>query len=387
MSCDLFIFVGEKSADLHGEKILKALKQLSPSLRISGVGGPKMRAVGMDCILPMEEFQVMGFVDVFLALPKLMRQFYFVANQILTLKPKTVLFIDYPGFNLRMAKHLRRKRYQGKLCHYICPSVWAWGKKRIPFMAKHLDLLLTILPFEKHYFANTNLRIEYVGHPLLQRIKEHNYRPYPFPKDKKIIAIFPGSRRKELERNLPLQLQVCTRLMLDHPNLAFALSISDERFLPLIEEVVRKQGWKDNLQLIPQDRTYELMRAAHAAIAKSGTVTLELALHEVPTVVTYAISPFDLFIARDILKIRLPFYCLVNIIANSEVFSELFGPNFTEKNLYQKISLLIEGSQRKICQASCHALKEQLGDRNASTEAAQHILKLTETQNNGAPSG
>lgn len=373
MSCDLFIFVGEKSADLHGEKILEALKQRSPSLRISGVGGPKMRAAGMDCLLPMEEFQVMGFVDVFLALPKLIRQFYFVANKILTLKPKAVLFIDYPGFNLRMASHLRKKGYQGKLCHYICPSVWAWGKKRIPLMAKHLDLLLTILPFEKNYFANTNLRIEYVGHPLVQRIKEHHYLPFSFPKDKKIIAIFPGSRRKELERNLPLQLQVCSRLMYDHPDLEFSLSISDERFLPLIKEIVRKQGWKDNLHLIPQDRTYELMQATHAAIAKSGTVTLELALHQVPTVVTYAISPIDLFIARDILKIRLPFYCLVNIIANAELFPELFGPNFTEKNLYQKISSLIEGSQRKICQASCHALKERLGDQNASQEAAKFV--------------
>ncbi len=376
MSCDLFIFAGEKSADLHGEKILEALKRHSPSLCISGVGGPKMRAAGMDCVLPMEEFQVMGFVDVFLALPKLIRQFYFVANQVLTLKPKAVLFIDYPGFNLRMAQHLRKKGYQGKLCHYICPSVWAWGKKRIPFMAKYLDLLLTILPFEKGYFANTNLRVEYVGHPLVKRVKEHNYLPYPFPKDKKIIAIFPGSRRKELERNLALQLQVCTRLAQDNPDLAFALSISDEQFRPLIETIVQKQQWKDNLQLIPQDRSYELMRAAHAAIAKSGTVTLELALHEVPTVVTYAISPLDLFIAQDILKIRLPFYCLVNIIANFEVFPELFGPNFTKKNLYQKISSLIDGSQRKICQASFLALKEQLGNQDSSAEAAKHVFQL-----------
>ena len=162
MSSDLFIFVGEKSADLHGEKILQALKQLDPALHISGVAGPRMRKVGIECILPMEDFQVMGFIDVFLALPKLVRQFYFVADQILSSNPKAVLFIDYPGFNLRMAKHLRKKGYKGKLCHYICPSVWAWGKKRIPLMAKHLDLLLTILPFEKNYFADTDLQVAYV---------------------------------------------------------------------------------------------------------------------------------------------------------------------------------------------------------------------------------
>lgn len=376
MSSDLFIFVGEKSADLHGEKILEALKQLSPTLSVFGVGGPKMRAAGLNCVLPMEEFQVMGFVDVFLALPKLMRQFYFVADQILTLNPKAVLFIDYPGFNLRMAKYLRKKGYQGKLCHYICPSVWAWGKKRIPLMAKHLNLLLTILPFEKNYFADTSLRVEYVGHPLVQRIKEHRYLPFAFPQDKKILAIFPGSRRKELERNLALQLQVCSLLKSENPELAFAVSVSDEKFRPLIKQIVEKQGWEDKLQLVPQERTYELMRTAHAAIAKSGTVTLELALHEVPTVVTYAISALDLFIARDLLRIRLPFYCLVNIIANSEVFPELFGPNFTEKNLYQKISSLISGTERKICKASCQALRKQLGARNASREAANYVLQL-----------
>lgn len=377
MSSDLFIFVGEKSADLHGEKILQALKQLDPTLHISGVAGPRMRKVGIEWILPMEDFQVMGFIDVFLALPKLIRQFYFVADQILASHPKAVLFIDYPGFNLRMAKHLRKKGYKGKLCHYICPSVWAWGKKRIPLMAKHLDLLLTILPFEKNYFANTDLQVAYVGHPLVQRIKEHNYLSLPILENKKVVAIFPGSRKKELERNLPLQLKTCTRLKHNHPDLFFALSVSEERFLPLIQQIVREQGWENDLQLIPQDKTYELMKAAHMAIAKSGTVTLELALHEVPTVVTYAISPLDLIIARDLLRIRLPYYCLVNIIANKEVFPELFGPNFTEDNLYQNAtSLIADTPERSTCRTSCLELKKLLGTQDASREAAEQVLKL-----------
>lgn len=377
MSCDLFLFVGEKSADLHGEKILHSLKEHAPSLKIAGVGGPKMRAAGMQCVLPMEEFQVMGFVDVFLALPKLIRQFYFVAYQILSLNPKAVLFIDYPGFNLRMAKHLRKKGYKGKLCHYICPSVWAWGKKRIPIMAKNLDLLLTILPFEKTYFANTDLQVEYVGHPLVKRIQEHTYHPLHLPSEKKIIALFPGSRRKELERNLPLQLKVCKRLKENDPDLTFALSVSEERFRPLIEQIVKAEGLE--VQYICHDRTYELMKIAHAAIAKSGTVTLELALHGVPTVVTYAISPLDLIIVRDILRIRLPYYCLVNIIANREVFPELFGPNFTEENLYRNISAMIgDTSARQTCKHSCEKLKINLSDQDASHEAASHVLNLSQ---------
>lgn len=363
------------SADLHGEKILQSLKHLSPSLQIAGVGGPKMRAAGLQCVMPMEEFQVMGFVDVFLALPKLIRQFYFVADQILKLNPKVVLFIDYPGFNLRMARHLKKKGFKGKLCHYICPSVWAWGKKRIPLMAKHLDLLLTILPFEKKYFSQTSLKVEYVGHPLVQRIKEYSYTSFPLPP--KTLAIFPGSRKKELQRNLPMQLRVCKLLQQDMPDLHFALSVSNEKYRSLIEEIVKKEGWENQLQYVPHEKSYELMKAAYAAIAKSGTVTLELALHQVPTVVTYAISSLDLIIARDILRIRLPYYCLVNIIGDQEIFPELFGPYLTEKTLYQKISCFLKDSEeRNKCQQACASLKKILGTQDASLEAASQVLQL-----------
>jgi lipid-A-disaccharide synthase len=377
MSCDLFIFAGEKSGDLHGEKLLESLKALDPSLRIAGVGGPRMRAQGMLCVLPMEEFQVMGFIDVFFALPKLMRQFYLIARTILQFKPKAVLFIDYPGFNLRMARHLRKKGYQGKLCHFICPSVWAWGKKRIPLMAKHLDLLLTILPFEKEYFSSTTLDVAFVGHPLIQRFKEHSYKPLTVPKERKTIAIFPGSRKKELLRNFPLYLKVCAQLKKTHSDLFFAISVSDEKYRPLIESMIAEQGLNigSDLALFPVDATHDLMKSAHAAIAKSGTVTLELALHAVPTVVTYAISKLDLIIARDILRIRLPHYCLVNIIAKDTVFPELFGPNFTKESLLTHCEKMIgDENTRSLCRNQCRALKESLKDKNASLEAANLVL-------------
>ncbi|MBS0627154.1 MAG: lipid-A-disaccharide synthase, partial [Verrucomicrobia bacterium] len=145
---DLFIFAGEPSGDLHGEALIQNLRSLHPEITISGVGGPKMRAAGLDSILEMEQFQVMGFIAVFLSLPKLIRYFYFLAKTILFLKPKAVLFIDYPGFALRLERHLKKKHFKGKIIHYICPSVWAWGKKRIPLMEKTLDLLISIFPFE-----------------------------------------------------------------------------------------------------------------------------------------------------------------------------------------------------------------------------------------------
>jgi lipid-A-disaccharide synthase len=378
MSCDLFVFAGEKSGDLHGEKLLQALYAKNPHLKIIGVGGPKMRSQGMDCILPMEEFQIMGFIDVFLALPKLIRQFYLIANQIRRLKPKAVLMIDYPGFNLRMAKHLKKKGFEGKLIHFICPSVWAWGKKRIPIMAETLDLLLSILPFEKALFASTTLEVAYVGHPLTERLKYYSYKALPFSLDKKIIALFPGSRKKEIERNLPLYLDACRDLLRKDPELRIALSVSEERYRSLILEILKAQGWQEaEMIFVSADYSYELMKAAFLAIAKSGTVTLELALHRVPTVVTYAVSHLDKIIAYDILHIRLRFYCIVNIIAQKEVFAELIGPQFTLTCLKKQAEALLDESYRTKIKRECDLLIKQLGDKETASVAAAEVLQLT----------
>ncbi|MBI3236112.1 MAG: hypothetical protein HYZ48_00105 [Chlamydiales bacterium] len=271
--------------------------------------------------------------------------------------------------------------HEGLLYHYICPSVWAWGKKRIPLMKKNLDKLFTILPFETTYFPKEKgdlLEIAYVGNPLVQRVQEHIYHPgvklqQGLASGKKIIALFPGSRKKEIERNLPLQLRVCAMLAQKDPDLLFALSISDEKYRPLIEKECSL--FQIPHLLIGADQTYELMKSSFAAIAKSGTVTLELALHLVPTVVTYAISYLDFIIAYHILRIRLPYYCLVNILGSQEIFPELFGPRFTEKSLLEKASDLIYSTEkRKACQTLCLHLKDMLGDKKTGPEVAEQIL-------------
>jgi lipid-A-disaccharide synthase len=373
MKPDLFIFAGEPSGDLHGAKLLKALYALRPDLQVSGVGGPHMRAVGMQCVMPMENFQVMGFIDVFWALPKLIRQFYAVRRAILEQNPKAVVLIDYPGFNLRMETHLRKQGYRGFLCHYICPSVWAWGKKRIPLLAKNLDLLLTILPFEAKYFSHTPLKVEYVGHPLVKTIQEHTYHPLPIPEGKRLVGLFPGSRKKELLRNFSVQLRVAKRLLDSHPDLFFGVSVANSRFLPLIQEMIRQAGLEEKVLLT--DATYDLMKSCAFAIAKSGTVTLELALHGVPTAVTYGISPLDLFIAKHLLRIRLPYYCIVNIICQKEVFPELIGPYLTFDALFQAMHTLIsEKGKQHECQKKLEELRQLLQDSDASAKAAQLIL-------------
>lgn len=375
MSYDLFIFAGEVSGDLHGEKLLKELYALNPKLKVKGVGGPKMRAVGMDCIFPMEEFQVMGFIDILSSLPKLYKKFKKVKEEILANEPKGVITIDYPGFNLRMAKALAQKNCLSKRIHYICPTVWAWGKRRISIMERSLDQVLTILPFEANLFSKDRLDATYVGHPLISRIGNHCYEPqwnkkYGIERERSILSIFPGSREKEICRNFPLQIKVAKKIQKENQGLLIAISCSDERFLPLI----RQQG-KD-LMIIKSKHSYELMRASHLAIATSGTVTLELALHHIPTVVTYAINPLDVFIAQNIFRIDLPHFALPNIIFSGELFPELFGPHLKEETLYHKIQeFMLSEYMRSNCIEKCKKLKNFLGKKDASKEAARAIIK------------
>ncbi len=373
---DLFVFAGERSGDLHGGKLLKALHEKNPSLRSFGVGGETMRKQPFHCFLRTEDFQVMGFVDVFFALPKLMKQFKTTVRTILENQPKIVVLIDYPGFNLRLAKTLKKKGYKGKVFHYICPSVWAWGKKRIPLMASCLDQLFSILPFEKSLFQHTSLHVEYVGHPLLATIAQHDYKPLEIPKGKCVIAIFPGSRMKELKRNLKILLETAKQLHRTQPNLYFVFSCSHPHFEPFLKKNIAKYGFFEENEFLIVDaaRSYDLMNLAYIALAKSGTVTLELALHRVPTVVIYGISKIDLLIARDLLRIRLPYYSLPNILCQREVFPELFGPNLSKERLFAlALAFLNDTTARIKCQHDCQELIELLGTADAHEETARII--------------
>lgn len=360
---DLFISVGEASGDRLGAALIDQILNLHPQCEIGAVAGPLMRAQKIAPFFQMENLQVMGFIDVLFALPKIIRQFFAIRNQILKLNPKGVVCIDYPGFHLRLEKSLRRKGYQGKLIHFVCPTVWAWGKKRIKLMTETLDLLLALFPFEPACFSHTQLPVRYVGHPLSSTIvPSHRER-------KKILALFPGSRKKEVERNLPIQIQIARKLASLDRDLQIIVSAAHPNLKPLIETLAPS---------IPIARSNEnLMQEAHLAIATSGTVTLELALHETPTIVNFAIRPIDLFLAQKIFRIDLPFYALPNIVLSKRVFPELFGPNLTPEQLFfWAEKLWFDSTARSECEASCRALRQSMGSTQASEEAARQILKI-----------
>ncbi len=360
---DLLIIAGEPSGDAHGQKLIQNLKKARPSLHIAAVGGPNIRKEEVEILLPMEKLSVMGFFDVFLALPRLIYLWRSLRKKIETLQPKAVLFIDYPEFNLRLARSLKKRGFSGKNIHYICPSVWAWGKKRIKIMEKALDLLLTIFPFEEDLFTKSSLTACYTGNPSQIAVQSHKKNGAfleKYPSNIPLLGLFPGSRKKEIIRNLPWQIRAAKK-MGQHA----AIALSDKKHQKLIENILKKEEFKADL-IFPEER-FDLMERVDQAIATSGTVTLELALFSTPTLVVFAIRTVDYLIAAKCLGIDLPFYCIVNILEEKAIFPELFGPNLTPSRIDYWTKQFLQNPQALArCKEDLEMVKKKLTKKSAS---------------------
>lgn len=374
----LFIFAGEPSGDLHGSTLVRALRQQNPQISFEGVAGPKMRAEGISGFLSMEDFQVMGFSDVLWSLPRLLRHFRRIKESIIASKPDGVVLIDYATFNMKMAKALRKEGYQGKIIHYISPSVWAWGKHRIQALAETLDLLLCIYPFEPSHFAHTSLPAIYIGNPLSEYLKNHNYDSAVLTHPH-LIALFPGSRAGEVKHNLPIMLEAAQSYHQRHPDAVFGISCAHpdtEKFL----NNYRKQHpgpFASTLISVDKEYSYELMKNSCAAMAKSGTITLELALHHCPTIVIYKLTRLNRLYAKYILKLNLPYYCIVNILANQQIFPELIENGLSADHLFQLLEKInSDEAARSQCIDACKKLSSSLQTHLASQKAAEEIFKV-----------
>lgn len=373
----LFIITGEPSGDLHAGHLIEKLKEKNPGLKIEGVAGPHMRSQGVTGPLSMEDFLVMGFTDVLVALPKLYRHFHTICRHIISTQPSGVVFVDYPGLNIRLAKALRKKGYKGKLIHYISPTVWAHGKHRADVMAKYLDLLITIYPFEAALYAHTPLLVEYVGNPLCNYVDAYSYDP-AWKAEQNIVGIFPGSREQEVQRNLPVILEAAHKFLQKHPKTLFSISCASEPLETVIKKMLAQKvpNDLDKFVCVPKQWTYELMKSCRCAIAKSGTVTLELAFHGIPTVVVYQLTPLNRFIAKHILRLKLHHYCIVNILGDDEIFPELIAEAATPEKLLSHLDTLYSNDiVRKQKIQACHLIHKRLGNGNANANAADAILR------------
>ncbi len=325
----IFVVAGEKSGDAIAAKVLKPLSQTAI---ISGVIGPKLKEMGAKELFSIDSFQVMGIVDIIKALPHFIRLFFKIKKTILANNPNLVLLVDNAEFSLLIARSLRKSGFQGKIVQLVSPSVWAWRKSRIKTLEENFDLLLSILPFEKKYFKGSPLRVEYIGHPLideLRAVKTENQ--INFPNEKPIIAIFPGSRKKETSLNLPLQLTSIKNLNTHQ----IAISVSSSHLLPLISKILKQSGVQATI--ITSEHRFELMQKAEFALSKLGTVNLELAYFNVPTITSFPLPKVEQFLLQHVFKVFLPHYSTVNLLAERRVFPEYIAYFATTENLSREV--------------------------------------------------
>lgn len=374
MTRSICILCGEASGDNIGAGLMTALRRMNPNLHYWGIGGPKMRDQGFEARWNMEEMNVMGFTDVIKAFPRIRRLFYQVRDAILAARPEVVVFIDYPGFNLRLQKALRKKGFKGKLVQYVCPTVWIWGKGRIAQMERDLDHLLCLFPFEKELFNPQKLEAAFVGHPVAWAVREYQpsaqWQPIPQP----LLGIFPGSRPSELRFNLERLLHAAKEITSRHPHLQVALSVASPAFLPTIQAACEQAQIAPIL--VPASQSHDLMANCSSALAVSGTVCLELAFHEVPTVVVYDTTRFNRFVAKYLLRVKLPYYCMVNILSRHEVFPEFMARPYTASLIAAQVETLFEPKKIDSIRHACQELKRQFLSCNPNEQAASSVAAL-----------
>ncbi|MEO8403400.1 MAG: lipid-A-disaccharide synthase [Chitinophagaceae bacterium] len=369
-----YIIAGEASGDLHGSNLIKELRLADSAASIRCWGGDKMQAAGGELVKHYRDLAFMGFTEVIMNLRTIFRNLRFCKEDILAHKPDTLILIDYPGFNLRIAKWAKQQGIT--VIYYISPQVWAWKENRVKMMRECIDKMLVILPFEKDYFKNKwNWEVEYVGHPLVEVVEKQlaagsgqssvgsgqlavGSRP--------IVALLPGSRKQEIMKKLPIMLEVSKSF----PDYQFIIAKA-----PAIEDAFYEDLLKpyENVSHV-SNQTYNLLMKAKAALVTSGTATLETALFAVPEVVCYKGSAVSYQIAKRVVKVK--YISLVNLIMDKLVVKELIQDQLTPANLKTELDQLLFNEERKNeLKKDYAALKELLSQGgHASAKAAQSIV-------------
>lgn len=358
-----YIIAGEASGDLHGSNLIKELQNLDAEADIRCWGGDKMQATGATLVKHYRELAFMGFAEVIKNLPTILKNFKFCKNDISSFHPDVIVFIDYPGFNLRMAEWAKKNNY--KTVFYISPQVWAWKESRIKSIKKNIDKMIVILPFEKEFFQKWNYEVEYAGHPLVEEIENFEKDHAEIKRSSRIIALLPGSRRQEIKTKLPLMLKASKNFPDHEFIIAQAPSIEDEFYTGFTENY-------KNVKTIRND-TYSLLMKSVAALVTSGTATLETALFGVPQVVCYKAGNISYQIARWLVKLK--FISLVNLIMEKEVVKELIQKDLTVSKITLELkAILFDSNKKKKIKEDYVQLKNLLskGGR-ASSNAAKSI--------------
>ena len=336
----IWILAGEASGDVIGARLMQALHARDPSLVFAGVGGGRMEALGLRSLFPMSDLAVMGLVEVLPRIRFLSQRLLEAVKDIELRRPDLVLTIDSPGFTLRL---LRRIEYMGiRRLHYVAPQVWAWREKRVAEFPGLWDRLLCLLPFEPEWFAQRGIEARFVGHPVLQSgVRQGDARRFRLrhniPENAPILILMPGSRRSEVPRLLPIFQKMVKILRVRFPDLCPVIPIAPV-IAPTVRHLIRK--WPDQPYVVTDIHDkHDAFAAAHCALTKSGTSTLELAMGGVPMAVTYRVNPVTAGFARRLIKV--PYVAMINLLAGREVVPEMLQENCTPQKLADVVTLLL----------------------------------------------
>ena len=372
----ILISAGEASGDIHAAAVTAAIKKLAPQAEVFGMGGDELRKAGGEVLWDIKDHGVMGFVEVIKKLPDLFRLRSDFARIMDERKPDCLVVVDYPGFNMKLAKLAHDKGIP--VVSYIAPSAWAWNKGRAKKVAKIVDKVACIFPFEYDVYKEAGAPVEFVGHPLLDIVHPDMGRSEAEKwagkaAGKKLVLLMPGSRLMEIEKMLPTLLAGAKILQQRLPEVQFAMPLGGTIPLALLQEKIAASGL--NIK-ITEGHNYDLFSVADLALATSGTVTLEAALCGLPSVIVYRTSALNAFIAR--LVINIPNIGLPNIVAGKTILPELLQEDFTPEKLAQTALELLQPEKQQELQKKLAYMKQRLGEPGAVGRVAQLILKIAE---------
>lgn len=362
-----YIIAGEASGDLHGSNLIKQLHLFDAAAQIRCWGGAMMKSAGATLVKDYKDLAFMGFVEVIMNLRTILKNIQFCKQDVISFNPDILILIDYPGFNIRIAEWAKKQGI--KTIYYISPQIWAWKESRVHTIKKCVDKMLVILPFEKDFYSKWAYQVDYVGHPLVEVIDNYKrIHEKPLKQDKKIIALLPGSRKQEINKKLPVMLEVSKAFPEYEFIVAKAPGQEDsfyETFLAPFKNVSALGG-----------KTYELLNQATAALVTSGTATLEAALFEVPEVVCYKGNPVSYQIAKRVIKVK--YISLVNLIMDKEVVKELIQQEMTTENCIKELRLLLyDPIKKQQLQQDYNELKSLLSKGgHASANAAKIVYEF-----------
>jgi lipid-A-disaccharide synthase len=385
-SMTIYFAAGEVSADNHGAALMRSLRVLDPELKFIGRGGPQMQqAAGAQFKNWIGDAAVLGLWEVLRKYGYFRKQFRQTLDEIQESKPDAVVLIDYPGFNLRLARALRRQQQNLKTIYYISPQVWAWNHGRIKKMARFIDLVLCIFPFETELYAASGLRAVFVGHPMIERLETQKIDTH---RDRNLIGLFPGSRSREVRKIFPVMAEAARRLLQLNPTLRFQVAAASEELAHEMDEMLNAEQSADRETIeIALGQTAAIMQRAFVGIVASGSATLEAAYFGMPFVLIYKVAWPTYVAAR--LVVNVDFLGMPNLLAGKEVVPEFIQHEAKPDAVVNAVRSLMEDSPARDRMISdFEVIVSKLGGSGASERAAQAILKeLKEGRSPDRPGG